>query len=118
MKRMPAALEDELHAKTKTPELGRTVKRGGPALYRLRLFVSGQTPRSLQAVSNVKSFCEAHLQGRYFLEVVDIYQQPRLAKDEQIIAAPTLIKYEPSPLRRLIGSMSNTLVLLQQLGFG
>ena len=81
----------------------------GPAAQRyvLRLYVTGMTPRSTRAIENVRSICEEHLKGRYELEVIDIYQQPVLAKGEQIIAAPTLIKQLPSPLRRIIGDMSN-----------
>ena len=67
----------------------------------------GMTPRSTRAVENVRTICEEHLHGRYDLEVIDIYQQPTLAKGEQIIAAPTLIKKLPLPVRRIIGDMSN-----------
>jgi circadian clock protein KaiB len=74
----------------------------------LRLYVTGMTPKSTRAISNLKKICEEHLGGRYDLQVIDIYQQPTLAKGEQIIAAPTLIKKLPLPLRRLIGDMSNT----------
>ena len=74
--------------------------------YILRLYVTGITPRSLRAIENIKNICEVHLQGRYELEIVDIYQQPVLAKGDQIIAAPTLIKLLPLPLRRFIGDMS------------
>ena len=76
--------------------------------YVLRLYVTGMTPRSTRAIENVRKICEEHLQGRYDLEVIDIYQQPTLAKGEQIIAAPTLIKKLPLPLRRVIGDMSST----------
>ena len=76
--------------------------------YVLRLYVTGMTPKSTRAISNLKKLCEEHLGGRYELQVIDIYQQPALAKGEQIIAAPTLIKELPLPLRRLIGDMSNT----------
>ena len=76
--------------------------------YVLRLYVTGMTPRSTRAVENVRAICEQYLQGRYDLEVVDIYQQPTLAKGEQIIAAPTLIKKLPLPLRRVIGDLSST----------
>jgi len=76
--------------------------------YVLRLYVTGMTPKSTKAIANVKKICEEHLAGRYELEVIDIYQQPTLAKGEQIIAAPTLIKKLPLPLRRLIGDMSDT----------
>src|SRR5580704_10869822 len=75
--------------------------------YILRLYVAGMTSRSARAVENVRSFCEKHLEGRYDLQVIDVYQQPALAKSEQLIAAPTLIKKLPLPLRRLIGDMSN-----------
>jgi circadian clock protein KaiB len=75
--------------------------------YVLRLYVTGMTPRSLEALRTIKALCEEHLQGRYDLEVVDIYQHPRLAQDEQIIAVPTLVKQLPAPLRRLIGNLSD-----------
>lgn len=76
--------------------------------YVLRLYVTGQTPNSVRAIANIKAICEEHLKGRYNLQVVDIYQQPQLAKDEQILAAPTLIKKLPLPLRRLVGDLSTT----------
>jgi circadian clock protein KaiB len=75
--------------------------------YHLRLFVTGQTPRSVKSVENLKRLCEKYLRGRYELEVIDIYQQPALASENQIIAAPTLIKRLPLPLRRLVGDFSN-----------
>lgn len=73
----------------------------------LRLYVTGSTPRSTVAIRNLKAICEEHLRGRYQLEVIDIYQRPTLAKDEQIIATPTLIKVLPAPIRRLIGDLSS-----------
>lgn len=75
--------------------------------YHLRLFVTGQTPRSVKSVENLRRLCEKYLKGRYELEVVDIYQQPAMASENQIIAAPTLIKRLPLPLRRLVGDFSN-----------
>ena len=78
------------------------------AAYVLRLYVAGATPRSIRAIDNVKAICEEHLRERYELEVIDLYQQPVLAMGEQIIAAPTLIKELPEPLRRIIGDMSST----------
>lgn len=75
--------------------------------YLLRLFVSGMTPNSRKAVENVKKLCEEHLKGRYELEIIDIYQQPELAREGQILAAPTLLKKLPLPLRKFIGDMSN-----------
>jgi circadian clock protein KaiB len=76
--------------------------------YVLRLYVAGLTPRSQKALNNIKKICEEHLKGRYDLEVIDVYQHPVLAKGEQIIAAPTLIKKLPLPLRRFIGDLSDT----------
>ena len=75
--------------------------------YILRLYITDATFRSTAAIINLKMICEEYLEGRYELEVIDIYQMPRLAKDEQIIAAPTLIKKLPLPFRRIIGDMSN-----------
>jgi circadian clock protein KaiB len=76
--------------------------------YTLRLYVTGTTPRAAQAIVNIRKICEEHLEGRYDLEVIDIAQHPTLAKGEQIIAAPTLIKKLPLPIRRFIGDMSQT----------
>lgn len=76
--------------------------------YTLKLYVTGITPRSTKAISNIKKICEEHLKGRYNLEVVDLYLHPELALGEQIIAAPTLIKKLPLPLRRIIGDLSET----------
>jgi len=76
--------------------------------YVLRLYVTGATARSARAIVNIKRVCERHLQGRYTLEVIDVCQQPALAKGEQILAAPTLVKHLPLPLRRFIGDMSRT----------
>ena len=81
-------------------------KRTGPK-YLLRLYVSGSTLKSARAVANIKQACDEHLTGRYHLEVIDIFQQPHLARGEQIVAVPTLIKRLPLPLRRLIGDMSD-----------
>jgi circadian clock protein KaiB len=82
------------------------------ARYVLRLYVAGFTPRSATAIASVKNICEEHLRGRYELEVVNLYDAPTLAKGEQIIAAPTLIKKLPLPLRRVIGDMADTDKLL------
>lgn len=75
--------------------------------YVLRLFITGSTTRSVRAIDNIRRICEQHLHGRYELEVIDVYRQPELAKEEQIIAAPTLVKMLPAPLRRLVGDLSN-----------
>jgi circadian clock protein KaiB len=84
-------------------------RRGHPPggeRYILRLYVTGLTSRSSRALINLRAICDEYLDGRYDLEVIDIYQQPVLAKGEQIIAAPTLIKQLPLPVRRIIGDMS------------
>jgi len=75
--------------------------------YRLRLFVTGSTPRSARAIQNIRAICEDKLQARYDLEVVDIYQHPEQARPEQIVVAPTLVKRLPLPVRRLIGDLSD-----------
>ena len=76
-------------------------------LYVLRLYIAGMSRKSTGAIARIKNVCERHLRGRYHLEVIDIYQQPQLAEGEQIIAVPTLVKKLPSPLRRLVGDLSN-----------
>ena len=76
--------------------------------YVLRLYVTGQTPRSLLAIENMRKICAEHLSDRYKLEVIDIYLHPEACQQQQIIAAPTLIKVLPHPLRRIIGDLSNT----------
>lgn len=75
--------------------------------YILKLYVTGTTPQSVRAIENIRKICEEHLKGRYILEVIDLYKNPNLAAGEQIIAAPTLIKHLPLPLRRIIGDMSD-----------
>lgn len=85
----------------------RALKRSEQQTYVLRLYVTGATSKSLRAIERVKRICEEHLKGRYTLEVVDVFQQPTLAKGEQIVAAPTLIKYLPAPLRKFIGDMAS-----------
>ena len=75
--------------------------------YVLRLYVTGMTPRSAEAIKNLQAICGEYLEGRFDLEVIDIYQQPILTRGEQIIAAPTLIKKLPLPMRRLVGDMSD-----------
>ncbi len=91
-----------------TEAFERSLVRPQEETYVLRLYVTGMTPQSVRAITNIKKTCEERLQGRYELEVVDLYQKPELAKGEQIIAAPTLIKKLPLPLRRIIGDMSKT----------
>jgi len=92
----------------KTTEPKSTPREAESNRYALRLYVAGQTPKSVLAITNIKKICEENLQGRYDLEVIDLYQQPQLAQGEQIIAVPTLIRKLPPPLRRIIGDMSDT----------
>ena len=84
--------------------------------YVLQLFISGASPISFQAITNLKKLCQEHLAGRHELEIIDIYQQPQLAFEEQVVAAPMLIKKLPFPLRRLIGNLSNTSQTHSSLG--
>jgi circadian clock protein KaiB len=82
----------------------------------LRLYTAGQTPKSLAAIKNLKRICEEHLPGRYHIEVIDLMANPRLAKDDQIVAIPTLVRKLPDPLRKIVGDLSDearTLVGLQ-----
>ena len=74
----------------------------------LRLYVAGSTPQSSRAIRNLKAICETHLPGRYGLTVVDLYAQPELAREDQIVVAPTLIRQAPLPARRVVGDLSNT----------
>jgi circadian clock protein KaiB len=76
--------------------------------WNLRLYTAGQSPKSLAALSNLKRLCEEHLAGRYTIEVVDLLKNPRLAKDDEIVAIPTLVHKIPEPLRRIIGDLSDT----------
>jgi circadian clock protein KaiB len=76
--------------------------------WELRLYVAGQSPKSLTAFANLKKICEEHLQGRYSIEVIDLVQQPQLAAGDQIVAIPTLVRKLPEPLRRIVGDLSNT----------
>lgn len=84
--------------------------------YVLRLFITGATPNSIRAVTNIKMICEEHLKGRYSLEIIDVYQQGNIAEQEQLIALPLLIRKEPLPEKRMIGDLSNTEKVLKGLG--
>jgi circadian clock protein KaiB len=85
-------------------------------LWDLRLYVAGQTPKSVAAFNNLKRICEHHLQGQYHIEVIDLLKQPQLAKRDQILALPTLVKQLPPPLQRVIGDMSDAGRILVVLG--
>ena len=76
--------------------------------YELRLYVAGQTPKSILALVNLRQICEEHLQGRYEIEVIDLVQNPQLAQGDQILALPTLVRRLPEPIKKIIGDLSNT----------
>lgn len=86
----------------------RTAERPEAELWHLRLYVAGQTPKSLAAFSNLKKICEGHLQGLYRIEVIDLLEQPQLSKGDQILAIPTLVRKLPEPVRKIIGDLSDT----------
>ncbi len=85
-------------------------------VYILKLFITGASANSAKAISNLKAICEKHLTTKYDLEIIDIYQQPLMAENEDIIALPMLVKYSPLPLKRLIGDMSDIEKVLKGLG--
>ena len=95
-------------SKRAQPKIKTAPRAAASTRYILILYVAGQSPKSVNAIANIKKICEEHLQGRYRLEVIDLYQQPQLAPGEQIIALPTLLRRVPPPLRRIIGDLSNT----------
>ena len=76
--------------------------------WEFKLYVAGQTPRSVSAIANLKSLCDEHMPGRYHIEIVDLVEQPELARHDQIVAIPTLVRKLPEPIRRIIGDLSNT----------
>ena len=99
--------EKKTKIKSAQAGLDQAVSDQGKDKYLLRLYITGSTIRSVSAITNLKKICEEYLEGRYELEVIDLYQHPSLAVGEQIIAAPTLIKKLPLPFRRIIGDMSD-----------
>jgi circadian clock protein KaiB len=80
----------------------------GGEVWRLRLYIAGQSPKSLRAFANLKTLCEEHLPGRYEIEIIDLVEQPALARSDDIVAIPTLVRRLPMPLRKIIGDLSNT----------
>ncbi len=101
--------------KTTTEIFEEAATREGSQRFVLSLFVAGLTPRSLKAIENAKELCEQYLKGRYELEIIDVYQQPELAREAQVIAAPTLVKHLPLPLQRFIGDLSDPEPILIRL---
>ena len=95
--------------KTKTARRRAPGSNGRPAkLWQLRLYVAGQTPKSLTAFSNLKTICETHLKNQYRIEVIDLLEQPQLSKGDQILAIPTLVRKLPQPLRKIVGDLRDT----------
>lgn len=109
-------LKPGARAKAKSKAISKPAPNAGH--YMLRLFTSGTTPRSTRALQNLREICETDLEGNYELEVVDIYQEPGRATESDIIAAPTLIKDEPLPIKRLIGDLSDRPKVLLSLAVG
>ncbi len=98
--------------RTKTRPRPRTPAPRTPVVWNLRLYVAGQTPKSARAFANLKVLCEEHLKGRYQIEVIDLRKHPQLARGDQIIAIPTLVRRLPRPLRTTVGDLSNSARLL------
>ncbi|HZV34140.1 MAG TPA: circadian clock KaiB family protein [Verrucomicrobiae bacterium] len=96
-----------MNSKAPSNKAKKSRKAAAPDAFLLKLYVTGATSKSLRAIANIKRICEKHLAGQYSLEVIDIYQRPELAKEDQIIAAPTLVKCHPVPLKRWIGDVTN-----------
>jgi len=92
----------------KSPAKKRPAKTSGTDFFRLRLYIAGQTPNSVAAIANLKKICKEKLQGRYRIEVVDLLERPQLAKGDQIIAIPTLVRRLPPPVKKIIGNLSKT----------
>ena len=86
----------------------RPAKTSGADFFRLRLYIAGQTPNSVAAIANLKKICEDKLKGKYRIEVVDLLEKPQLAKGDQIIAIPTLVRRLPPPVKKIIGNLSKT----------
>lgn len=101
--------------KNKAAEFEKALAERDRQKYLLRLYVAGMTPRSLEAIASIRNICEKHLKGRYEIEVIDIYERPEAAKNQQVLAAPTLIKALPLPLRKFIGRLSDEERILKGL---
>jgi circadian clock protein KaiB len=97
-------------SKTKAPARSKSAAPSAriPDVWNLRLYVAGQTPKSLTAFANLKRMCEEHLKGRYTIEVIDLLKNPQLAAGDQILALPTLVRKIPAPIKKIIGDLSNT----------
>jgi circadian clock protein KaiB len=99
---MPAKADE-----ARKPRRGLHAASDAPEQWNLRLYVAGQTPRAIAALENLKKICEEHLAGKYMIEVIDLLQNPQLARGDQILAVPTLVRKLPEPVRKIIGDLSN-----------
>jgi circadian clock protein KaiB len=108
MKTDPARAKKTSKRKSSRPAAdGKPRKRkGGPDFWRLRLYIAGQTPNSILAISNLKKLCEERLKGKYQIEIIDLLEKPQLAKGDQIVAIPTLVRRLPPPIKKIIGNLS------------
>lgn len=93
---------------SQTKSNGQGIRTDEPKPWLLRLYVAGQTPKSIAAFANLKRICEEHLAGEFEIEVIDLIENPRLARDDQIVAIPTLVRKLPEPIRKIIGDLSDT----------
>jgi circadian clock protein KaiB len=100
--------EDKEDAPLTLQQIGERNESAADEVWQLRLYVAGQTPRSVAAFANLKKICEEHLQGRYNIEVVDLVKHPQLAAGDQILAIPTLVRKLPQPLRKIVGDLRDT----------
>jgi len=104
---MPTKKHTSTKSRPKSLAVEALASRGTPKKWRLRLYVAGNTPNSISAFANLKEICEKHLGGRYQIEVVDLLENPTLAKGDQIVAIPTLVRKLPFPVKKIIGDLSN-----------
>jgi circadian clock protein KaiB len=94
--------------KKSSPKKRRTTKSARSNFWELRLYIAGQTPNSIAAIANLKTICEEQLQGKYRIEVIDLLKKPQLAKGDQIVAIPTLVRRLPPPVKKIVGNLSRT----------
>jgi circadian clock protein KaiB len=107
VKKLPTPVKKRKIAASPAHAESKVEKKADPDNWNLRLYVAGQTPKSLTAFANLKQLCEEHLSGRYQIEIIDLIKQPQLAQNDQIVALPTLVRKLPAPIKRVIGDLSN-----------
>jgi circadian clock protein KaiB len=107
-KRKTGGKARDLNVKSTAKASGTAKVKSSKEFWELRLYVAGQTPKSLTAFANLKNICEEHLEGKYHIEVIDLLKNPQLARGDQILAIPTLVRNLPEPIKKIIGDLSNT----------